>query len=668
MPPQSTSRTGRSSRIAASAALGLALCVTAVPAADGARKTKRCKASQVRQTVTYKTRKGGRTQRVKACVPRRAPVLAGSLRAAVPVAFRESRSLATRLTPKRIAKLRRTRAARRVAAANRITDAALGAGLAIGGRAASAHASLVQTERETATIKGPPGTTTMETKVGTFRDDSEPNPGGEREVTTDTRSRRIAGSSSRNSKVIRVEDSMARCPDAAGVAGGRVKIVIKETFTMEKAGGGQGVVEDTDTFDGEVTAQFADTARIASATTTGTWSLVTQTRSGSSRGPRNFVSGTIARTALGPDTGGNHRDVTLTTTVTGASGDKPALHGALRRSLFADAAANFVIEEVLSGVQRRAESGDCVRVEADPATVHVTAGGSVALGGRLIGADGAPFEGPIQARAERGGTVTPETAQGSPRAGFTYRALAVKPPGGTDSVGLRHTSKRGRARTGGVTVIYDDVPSHAYRVLAASLDEVYTATKPGASFGGCPEFRNSQHNTLSLGVQSAPLPFPGANGHLIGGPNGFIGQITAFGPATVSTQVRGCNVGTLASCTGTGSATQMKDIGFDITLPTTGPAELRWRFDDKPSAGLGGSEVAFPPCLAPPIGGDTGGDLSPGKRSVSRAVFEATTPQKLSVEIDLALVAPDLVAPGQIHAVEKYSITIQRVREDGSPL
>jgi hypothetical protein len=668
MPRVSTSRTGRSIRLIACAALGLALCLTAVPVAEGARKTKRCKASQARQTVTYKTRKGGRTHRLKACVPRRAPTLAGSLRAAVPVAFRESRRLATRMTPKRIAKLRRTRAARRVAAADRVTDAALGAGLAIGGRVASARASRVDTQRETGTIKGPPGTRTVETKVGTLRDDSEPNPGGEREVATDTRSRRIADSSSRSSKVIRVEDSMARCPDAAGVAGGRVKIVIKETFTMERAGGGRGVVEDTDTFDGEVKAQFADTARIASATTTGTWSLVTQTRSGSRRGPRNFVSGTISGTELGPDTGGNHRNVRLTTTVTGASGDKPALHGALSRSLFADAAAQIVVAEVLSGIQRRAESGDCVRIEADPASVHVKARGTVAFGARLIGADGAPFDGPINAQAERGGTVAPETAHGTPRAAFTYHALPFKPPGGTDSIGLRHTSKRGRARTGGVTVIYDDTPSHSYRVLAARLDETYTATKPGASFPGCPQFRNSQTNTLSLGVQPAPLPFPGANGHLLEGPNGFIGQITTFGPASVSTQVSGCNVGTLAACAGTGSATQMKDIGFDITLPTTGPAQLRWRFDDKPSAGLGGSEVAFPPCLAPPIGGSTGGDLAAGARSVPRALFEAATPQTLSVTIELELVAPDLVAPGQIHAVETYSITIQRVRDDGSPL
>ena len=667
MPRQSTSRTGRSFRIAASAALGLALCVTAVPAAEGARKSKRCKASQVRQTVTYKTRKSGRTQRVKACVPRRAPKLAGSLRAAVPLAFREARRFATRLTPKRIAKLRRTRAARRVAAANRVTDPALGAGLAIGGRAASAHASHVQTQRETATIKGPPGTITVETKIGTLRDDAEPNPGGEREVTTDTRSRRIAGSSSRTTKVIRVEESMARCPDAAGVATGRVKIVIKETVTMEKAGGGQGEVESTDTFDGEVSAQFADTARIASATTTGTWSLVTRTRSGSRRGPRNFVSGTISDTKLSADTGGNSRDVTLTTTTTGASGDQPALHGALRRP-FADMAAQFIVKEVLSGVQRRAANGDCVRVEADPATVHVTAGGSVALGGRLIGADGAPFEGPIHAVAERGGTVAPETAQGTPRATFTYHALAVKPPGGTDSVGLRHTSKRGRARPGGVTVIYDDVPSHAYRVLGVELDEAITGVR--GDDPGCPPSHHRQDNTMSLGPQPAPTGGPGTSGVLSARPDGYVGLFYVENDMLATTTLKGCDTTDETppydACTNTGSASLPTRVGFAVTLPTTGAAQLRWEFNRAPSAGIG-DENTDGTCPTPPIQFNQD-DVSLGDRSVPRAVFEATTPQTLSVEIAYPLDDPDFPEAGELDVVLRYSITIQRVRDDGSPL
>ena len=378
-------------------------------------------------------------------------------------------------------------------------------------------------------------------------------------------------------------------------------------------------------------------------------------------------------TELGPGSANsNHRDVTLTTNVTGASGDRSALQGGIGRPLFADQVARFLVEQAISDMQRRALSGICVRVEADPAVVHVKPRGTVTIGGRLVAADGASFEGRIRGLAERGGTVAPEFSQGNPRATFTYHAAASKPPGGTDSVGLYHVSRRGAARPGGVTVIYDDEVSHSYRVLSAKVDETFIGTKPGSSFAaGCPEFRNRQDNKLSLGLQPPPLPFPGANGHLLGGLDGeFVGQITATGPASVTSQVEGCNIepDPPVRCTGTGSETRGKDVGFDITLPKTGPAQLRWRFDDKPSAGLGGSEAPFPPCWAAPIGGDTDGDLSAGERTVPRAVFEATAPQTLTVAIDLLLPAPDLLAPGQMHAVESYSITIQRVRDDGSPL
>jgi hypothetical protein len=659
----------RSPRRVALAAAGVSLLfAVALPAtaADGARRSKGCKASQVRHTVKYKVRKGGRTRRARGCAPRKARRLAGSVLAALPIALREGRGIATRLSPKRIKRLRRGRAARRVAKADRATDRSLARSLG-GARAAAVH-----TDSDTTSVKGPPGTTSEQRRTFTVRDDAEPNPGGVREVEVDTRSTRIAGLAASNTKTITEEDEMPRCPDAGGAAAGRVRFVVSETFTMDRPGGGQGVVQNTDTFDGRLTVQFDDSATIATADVTGDWSYVTQTRSGGNRGPRNFVSGTVTGTTLGPaSAGSNHRDVDFTTNVTGASGDKPALQGDIGRPIMAHQIAKFFIEEVVSDIQRRALSGDCVRVEADPATVHVKPRGTVEIGGRLIGADGAPFSGPITAQAERGGSVTPEVAQASPRATFTYHAAAAKPPGGTDSVGLRHTSKRGRARAGGVTVIYDTESSHSYRVLAASLDETFMGTKPGASFiSTCPEFRNRQDNTLTLGVQPVPTGPPGSNGHLLQGPDGFIGQITTFGPAAVSTQVRGCNIATdpPSVCTGTGSDTIAKDIGFDITLPTTGPAQLRWRFDDHPIVGLGGSEAPFPPCLAPPISGDTEGDFSAGERSVPREVFEAATPQTLTVAIDLVLVAPDLVAPGQIHAVENYSITIQRVRDDGSPL
>ena len=653
-------------RRAACAAAGVSLLLLggALPAApaDGARKAKRCKSSQVRITVKYKVRKGGSTRRARGCAPRRATRLAGSLEAGVPLVLRAGRTVATRLSGKRSKRLRRARAARRVAKADRVTDASMARSL--GG----ARAAAVQTDSRTETVTGPPGTRSVQTRTGTLRDDAEPNPGSDREVEVDTRSTRSRDSSARKTKSIRLQHEMPRCPDANGAAEGSVKFVIRETFTF-----GQGAVENTDTFDGKLAVQFDDTAHIATANVTGDWSYVTQTRSGGRHGPRNAVSGTVTGTQLGPvSANSNHRDVTLTSNVTGASGDRSAIQGGIARPLFADQVAKYLVEEAVSDMQRRALSGKCVRVEADPPVVHVKARGTVAIGGRLIGADGAPFEGPIRARAERGGTVTPEIAQGSPRAAFTYHAAASKPPGGTDSVGLYHTSRRGAAMPAGVTVIYDDEVSHSYRVLSAKVDETFIGTKPGSSFfAGCPEFRNRQDNKLSLGRQPPPLPFPGANGHLLGGLDGeFLGQITATGPASVTSQVEGCNIepDPPVRCTGTKSETRGKDVGFDITLPKTGPAQLRWRFDDKPSAGLGGSEAPFPPCWAAPIGGDTDGDFSAGERTVPRAVFEASTPQTLSVVIDLLLPAPDLLAPGQIHAVESYTITIQRVRDDGTPL
>ena len=76
----------RSPRRIVLAAAGVSLLfAVALPAtaADGARSSKRCKASQVRHTVTYKVRKGGPTRRARGCAPRKARRLAGS----VPVSY-----------------------------------------------------------------------------------------------------------------------------------------------------------------------------------------------------------------------------------------------------------------------------------------------------------------------------------------------------------------------------------------------------------------------------------------------------------------------------------------------------------------------------------------------------------------------------------------------------
>ena len=54
-----------------------------------------------------------------------------------------------------------------------------------------------------------------------------------------------------------------------------------------------------------------------------------------------------------------------------------------------------------------------------------------------------------------------------------------------------------------------------------------------------------------------------------------------------------------------------------------------------------------------------------GTRTVPSDVFEAETPQSLSIAVDFDLTDPN---GAQVHASESYALTIQRVREDGSPL
>jgi hypothetical protein len=54
-----------------------------------------------------------------------------------------------------------------------------------------------------------------------------------------------------------------------------------------------------------------------------------------------------------------------------------------------------------------------------------------------------------------------------------------------------------------------------------------------------------------------------------------------------------------------------------------------------------------------------------GARSVPRAVIEYGSPQTLSIDVQLDLPNDQ---GGEVHATERYSLTIQRMREDGSPL
>jgi hypothetical protein len=117
------------------------------------------------------------------------------------------------------------------------------------------------------------------------------------------------------------------------------------------------------------------------------------------------------------------------------------------------------------------------------------------------------------------------------------------------------------------------------------------------------------------------------------------------------------------TCVVSGSGAITASVMINVTIAPKSPtAEVQWTLAD-PGAGLG-SEGAGTTCLAPPIAW-TLDNQAIGRRTVPSAIFEAETPQSLSIAVDFDVTDPQ---GAQIHASENYALTIQRVREDGSPL
>lgn len=633
--------------------------------AAGAKKARKCKSSEVRKKISYRRPKGGPVRTVSACGPRSvaAPV---TVAAGVAAMHRATRKVSVALAPRKVARLRRGRAARKLLKTDAQADAGLGSGLS----ARTARASKVTRDEVTQTSNRPAGTQTVTHRVGTAYDDDEAEPGRELVMTVDSRSNRIAGASSSKSRRVELVERMARCPDAGGVSRGRLQFSDTERHVMARPGGGRGVIAVSVRFDGRLTAQFDDSATIASVVTTGEYRWTTSTtlsgRTVSEHTSRAPITGTRLGTPRG-DAG--TRSVDFSTGVQTAD-DAMATPAGFLDQLVATMMPEFFAADLLADVQRRAQSGKCVRIVPDPPEVRVAAGGRVEIGARLNDYDGNEATGLVRiGSTSAGGTVLPGEADAGPRASFTYVALPSTPSGSRDVVTLAHRSKRGVARSNSVTVVYEIPPSHSYRVLAAELRETITGDRPGSSLGSCPDFHSEQVNAMTLGVQAPPAAQPGSNGHLVQGPDGWLGQITATGPSSQATTLRGCDLAGIppTSCPLTGAGTIARDVGFDMTLPNSGPATLRWRFESFPTAGLG-SEGAGTSCLAPPMGWSTEGDFSAGERSVPRERFEATTPQTLSVDIVLDVTDPNPAGAARIHAVERYSLTIQRVKDDGSPL
>ena len=426
----------------------LGLCATTgaavAPPAESAKKAKRCKASQVKTKVRIGT--GKRKRRVTMCLPR-----AVKRPSSAPAAWRKARAIALKHVPKRVARLLRKKAARRVRAAGAVTDRAIAAALRPAARSAK-----VTHESDTKILRSPSGTRTVQRRKGTEWDDEEDEPGVEVEVTVDTTSTRIDGLSSSKSDRAELARRMSRCPDAGGVGRGTIRWLQSEKQIAAKPGGGYGVHEARGEFKATVLVHFNDEAKVTSVDVDGDWKWSSETRLASERGgPERSVGLFSAAGGLTAAVGTDGRVSSFNVGPGNASSPGAAAVAVLLGTITVLVPLEAV-KELVTGIQRRAVGGKCATILPDPVSVHVKPSQTVEISAGLRDAKDQPITGTVKAQAAKA-IVTPE-AQADPIARFTYSALSAVPAGRTDTVTLKHISKRGRAREQTVTIIYDDPP------------------------------------------------------------------------------------------------------------------------------------------------------------------------------------------------------------------
>lgn len=458
----------------------LALGATPAGAASPPKTPKHCKASEAPRKVTYVKPSGGRKHTVKGCSPRAEPAPPATLGAGLLAVLRHSRKSALKLASQRVAKLTRSKAGKRVTAADATTDPLLAASLAPVAShsskpaSAGAHASNVQSGHETFNVTGgPPGTTTTMQRDFVDWDATEARPGSSKEVETETEGT-VGGKKSTKKKAMKLSDFTDRCPDAAGVARGEVEFEIRETHTVDG-----GALETLIVVNTKFKAQFNDNARIASVEVTGETSWSTETRVGERKTSHRSVSATVGLESFGADTGRGERDVRLNFDNITATDQAIAIEGALV-GLVGDPTtfAADVMAEALLHLQQRADR--CMKIVPEPLEVHVKPGGSVAIGARLTDFDGGPRSGPITTSGgNAGGAVTPSPSEATPLASFTYRALPSRPPGGIDKVDFRHVSKQGRSGVATMTVIYDKPPKPPVTAYAGTFSGTWDSASTG---------------------------------------------------------------------------------------------------------------------------------------------------------------------------------------------
>ncbi len=461
--------------------LAVALCATSAPALA---KAKRCPAGQITSTIAYVHHTGGPADHATGCVARTptAPRTFAGIEAKL-------RALTLSLATAKVRRAFRTRAARRVAAIDAKTDAYIAALVAADAKTRAPAASRRHGPRAAAgtgpdTVTNDNGTVTRRlTHVENL--DTADDLGDASEWDATTSPTRVTGhNSAKNTVTAAITHVVKRCPDADGIERGTIHFSLRQQSQSATV-----IMDSTSVFDAQLVGHFDDNAHLASVDVIGTWSYKNRSRS---------VSGTVSSGGVS-ENGDGYRTLNVNTTTTKGSDDAVVLGGRVT-ALWVTGLADDYVQQMVNNMSAKG----CVLIVPNAATVHVTAGGTVAIVAHLTDRHNVTFAGRIK-QFNPLNRVTPPEAQGSPDATFTYTAPSSAKPGDTDVVQLSHVSKRGTGIGGLVNVVVDAITLPQQftgtwtRVITFVTGVTYTMTIDGtATFELDPFFPASYGTFTSL--------------------------------------------------------------------------------------------------------------------------------------------------------------------------
>jgi hypothetical protein len=327
--------------------------------------------------------------------------------------------------------------------------------------------------------------------------------------------------------------------------------------------------------------------------------------------------------------------------------------------IFADTVAR-AIEAYRERETKWNEPGTCVDTTFDPAsgTLRLRQGATGSFTSRLVSkADGGTPVGDWRLTAPVDATFSPNSAK-TEQPPFHYIVLA-QGRGIKVSATLRATSKAG---VGQGTWVQDteEEQGHFYRVLSAGYDDNSSGTVAGTpSSGGCGLYgiatSSDQHSQVS--ITAPPFDPETQLSQLADGT--LLGTIAAEGPGTVTGNVHGCDeTNGFEPCTDSFSM-DLTAYGpsIELKLPPQGDAQLTWPLLPLTApGGVGGCIVGSLIAFSAPV---TATSTAP------RSVFEDGKPHTLTVSATRSGSGGTGV---HVSGLVTMTMTIQRVREDGSPL